>query len=129
MNDLKLGQPWDTIDPFGKYVLEGATLGMEFGLSGGSDLRLINDFDWLRQQFDIAYPQETAVEKEMNSQEITDLLDRFEYMYDGISDMRRLYNDKDSSLEHNPYSQHDYFLEVQTNLNYYEIIDTHFGEC
>ena len=98
---------WTTVGhdrPFGKYALEGATAGMEFGLSGGSDLRLINDFDWLRQQFDIAYPQETAVEKEMNSQEITDLLDRFEYMYDGISDMRRLYNDKDSSLEHNLYS-------------------------
>ena len=47
---------WTTVGhdrPFGKYALAGATAGMEFGLSGGSDLRLINDFNWLQQQFDL----------------------------------------------------------------------------
>ena len=45
---------WTTVGhdrPFGEYALAGATAGMEFGLSRGSDLRLINDFDWLRKQF------------------------------------------------------------------------------
>jgi hypothetical protein len=46
---------WTTVGhdrPFGEYALAGATAGMEFGLSGGSDLRLINDFEWLKSQFD-----------------------------------------------------------------------------
>ncbi len=45
---------WTTVGhdrPFGKYALAGATAGMEFGLSSGSDLRLINNFDWLKEQF------------------------------------------------------------------------------
>ena len=45
---------WTTVGhdrPFGEYALAGATAGMEFGLSGGSDLRLINDFNWLYEQF------------------------------------------------------------------------------
>ena len=91
---------WATVGhdrPFGNYALAGAAAGMEFGLSGGSDLRLINDFDWLKEQFDIAYPQESVEKSEIKAQEIVDLLDRFELMYDGISDVRRLYNDKDIS--------------------------------
>jgi hypothetical protein len=32
--------------------MAGATAGMEFGLSRGSDLGLINDFEWLRKKFD-----------------------------------------------------------------------------
>ena len=76
---------WTTVGqdrPFGQYALDGARAGMEFGLSDSVDLTLINDFDWLKQQFDIAYPQETVVQTEMKVQEIVDLLDRFEYMYD-----------------------------------------------
>ena len=45
---------WTTVGhdrPFGQYALAGATAGMEFGLSRGSDLRLINDFDWLKEKF------------------------------------------------------------------------------
>ena len=45
---------WTTVGhdrPFGEYALAGATAGMEFGLSRGSDLRLINDFDWLKEKF------------------------------------------------------------------------------
>ncbi len=45
---------WTTVGhdrPFGKYALAGATAGMEFGLSSGADLRLINDFNWLYEQF------------------------------------------------------------------------------
>ena len=46
---------WTTVGhdrPFGDYAMAGATAGMEFGLSRGSDLRLINDFDWLKKKFD-----------------------------------------------------------------------------
>ncbi len=49
---------WTTVGhdrPFGEYAMAGATAGMEFGLSGGSDLRLINDFDWLRTVYEQAY--------------------------------------------------------------------------
>jgi len=46
---------WRTVGhdrQYGDYAMAGATAGMEFGLSRGSDLRLINDFEWLRKQFD-----------------------------------------------------------------------------
>ena len=46
---------WTTVGhdrPYGKYALAGATAGMEFGLSRRSDLRLINNFEWLREKFD-----------------------------------------------------------------------------
>ena len=36
---------------FCEYAIRGARAGMEFGLSSGSDLRLINDFDWLQERF------------------------------------------------------------------------------
>ena len=45
---------WTTVGhdrPFGDYAMAGATAGMEFGLSRRSDIRLINDFDWLKEQF------------------------------------------------------------------------------
>jgi hypothetical protein len=32
-------------------ALRGANAGMQFGLSNSSDLNLINDFDWLKGQF------------------------------------------------------------------------------
>lgn len=37
---------------FCEYAIRGANAGMEFGLSSGADLRLINDFDWLKEKFD-----------------------------------------------------------------------------
>ena len=46
---------WTTVGkdkPFGKYCIKGASDGMEFGLSNGADLNLINNFDWLKEQFD-----------------------------------------------------------------------------
>tara|TARA_B100000212_G_scaffold279189_1_gene218905 strand:+ start:7107 stop:7790 length:684 start_codon:yes stop_codon:yes gene_type:complete len=36
---------------FCEFAIRGARAGMEFGLSSGSDLRLINDFDWLQERF------------------------------------------------------------------------------
>jgi hypothetical protein len=36
---------------FCEYAIRGARAGMEFGLSSGTDLRLINDFDWLKEKF------------------------------------------------------------------------------
>ena len=46
---------WTTVGQdrqYGEYALAGATAGMEFGLSSGSDLGLINNFEWLKEQFD-----------------------------------------------------------------------------
>ena len=48
-------QTWTTMGhdrPFGEYALAGATAGMEFGLSRRSDLGLINNFDWLRKEYE-----------------------------------------------------------------------------
>jgi len=45
---------WTTVGkdkPFGEYCIKGARAGMEFGLSNSSDLNLINNFDWLKEQF------------------------------------------------------------------------------
>ena len=45
---------WTTVGHdrlYGKYALAGAMAGMEFGLSRRSDLRLINDFEWLEEKF------------------------------------------------------------------------------
>ena len=36
---------------FGEYAIRGARAGMEFALSDGADLNLINDFDWLKEKF------------------------------------------------------------------------------
>ena len=46
---------WTTVGedrPFGKCAIKGAIAGREFGLSSKPNLQLINDFDWLRTQFD-----------------------------------------------------------------------------
>jgi len=45
---------WTTVGhdrPFGEYAVAGARAGMEFGFSSSSDIFLINDFDWLHEQF------------------------------------------------------------------------------
>jgi len=45
---------WTTVGqdrPFGEYAIKGAIAGREYGLSSGVDIRLINDFDWLYEQF------------------------------------------------------------------------------
>ena len=46
---------WTTVGgdvPFGKYAIAGAVAGRDFGLSSESDLQLINNFEWLKEQFD-----------------------------------------------------------------------------
>ena len=46
---------WTTVGgdvPFGEYAIKGAIAGREYGLSSGADLGLINNFKWLREQFD-----------------------------------------------------------------------------
>ena len=48
---------WTTVGldrEFGEYAIRGARAGMEFGLSSSNNLGLINDFDWLKEQFDAA---------------------------------------------------------------------------
>jgi len=45
---------WTTVGHdrlFGKYALAGAAAGVEFGLSSGADLGLINDFKWLKEKY------------------------------------------------------------------------------
>ena len=45
---------WTTVGhdrAFGEYAIRGANAGMEFGLSSRNDISLINDFDWLKEQF------------------------------------------------------------------------------
>lgn len=47
-------ETWTTVGHdrlFGEYAVAGATAGMEFGLSRRDDIRMINDFDWLKEQF------------------------------------------------------------------------------
>ena len=46
---------WTTVGRdrlFGEYAIRGARAGMGFGLSSSSDIRLINDFSWLKERFD-----------------------------------------------------------------------------
>jgi len=48
-------ETWTTVGldrDFGNYAIRGARAGREFGLSRSDDIRLINDFDWLKEQFD-----------------------------------------------------------------------------
>lgn len=37
---------------FREYAIRGANAGMQFGLSNSSDLNLINNFDWLRREYE-----------------------------------------------------------------------------
>lgn len=86
--------------PFGEYAIQGANAGVQYGLSG-ADLTLINDFDWLKQQFenqDNEIVEQVEPVKSTVDINIVDLLDRFELLYgENISNLRRMYNDKDLS--------------------------------
>jgi hypothetical protein len=44
---------WTTVSNgnFSEYAIRGANAGMEFGISNSNDIWLINDFDWLYEQF------------------------------------------------------------------------------
>jgi hypothetical protein len=45
---------WTTVGknrPFGEFALQGAIAGRNFGLFSGNSINLINDFDWLNNQF------------------------------------------------------------------------------
>ena len=45
---------WTTVGhdrEFGEYAIRGARAGMEFGLSNSNNIFLINDFEWLHEQF------------------------------------------------------------------------------
>ena len=39
---------------YGSYALNGANAGRKFGISNRSNISLINDFDWLKEQFNAA---------------------------------------------------------------------------
>ena len=108
---------WTTVGmdrPFGEFAIKGAIAGSEYGLSNGADLRLINDFNWLYEQFventDSAEEWQEQNDKPQKVKSIVpikkdndlpprdpfivDLLDRFEILYgDKVSNLRRFYND------------------------------------
>ena len=47
-------ETWCTVGkdrPYGSYAVAGARAGRKFGLSNSNDIKLINDFDWLYEQF------------------------------------------------------------------------------
>jgi len=47
-------ETWCTVGkdkPFGEYAISGANAGKEFGENNKSDITLINNFDWLHEQF------------------------------------------------------------------------------
>jgi hypothetical protein len=47
---------WTTMGmdrPFGEFAIKGAIAGREYGLSNGADLRLINDYNWIKDQYNI----------------------------------------------------------------------------
>tara|TARA_R110000851_G_scaffold87922_11_gene191720 strand:+ start:2380 stop:5130 length:2751 start_codon:yes stop_codon:yes gene_type:complete len=100
---------WQTVGesrPYGEYAIRGAKEGAGYGnanIGNTEALKKINDFDWLKQQFETQEPvdsvivQESKIEIKSND-DIVDLLDRFELLYQGdISNVRRVYNDKDLS--------------------------------
>lgn len=39
--------------PYGSYAIAGARAGRKFGLSDSNDIKLINDFDWLKERFNV----------------------------------------------------------------------------
>ena len=48
---------WCTVgedNPYGSYAIAGANAGRKFGISNRSNISLINDFDWLKEQFNAA---------------------------------------------------------------------------
>ena len=49
-------ETWCTVGSdrrYGNYAIAGANAGRKFGLSDNVDLKLINDFDWLKEQFNV----------------------------------------------------------------------------
>ena len=90
-NSIKIGLDWFPEKKIGNISIK---------FPDGADLKLINDFDWLEQQFNnqtVDKDTLTASPKVSNN-DIKDLLDRFELLYGGdIENVRRFYNDKDLS--------------------------------
>ena len=49
---------WTTVGhdrDFGRYAMDGARAGMEYGLSSRDNLQLINNFEWLKEKFNEQY--------------------------------------------------------------------------
>lgn len=52
---------WTTIGKnrtYGEYAIEGANAGRNFGLFAGNKINLINDFDWLKEQFNRSFKED-----------------------------------------------------------------------
>ena len=101
---------WQTVGkerPYGEWAIKGATAGTAYGRESQGDieaLKKINDFEWLEEQFKQSSQlldnetNITPIESTTANNDIIDLLDRFELLYEGdISNVRRMYNDKDLS--------------------------------
>lgn len=51
-------ETWCTVGedrPYGSYAIAGARAGRKFGISNSNDIKLINNFDWLEEQFNEQY--------------------------------------------------------------------------
>jgi hypothetical protein len=109
---------WQTVGKertYGEWAIKGAREGTAYGTANQGNteaLKKINDFDWLKQQFEKHILVDSDVVQEpvtptaastpapniTTNNDIVDLLDRFELLYQGnISDVRRMYNDRDLS--------------------------------
>ena len=99
---------------FGDFAHRGAVAGYKYGNENQNNieaLKQINDFNWLKSQFDaenkidninvdqpIIVTTATTNTNQSTDTDIIDLLDRFELLYgEDISNLRRMYNDKDLS--------------------------------
>lgn len=87
---------------YGQYAIDGAIAGRDYGKKHAgmlTELIKINDFDWLENQFNNFYKQDTIQETSQgDSEDIKNILDRFEILYQGdIEHVRRFYNDKELS--------------------------------
>ena len=97
---------------FADVVLQGAKAGVEYGTANKfnkDNLANINDFDWLLTQFEsrnnLAITLDPATTPLANdhipldtTDQIRDILDRFEFLYSGdLEHVRRMYNDNDLS--------------------------------
>ena len=89
----------DNTIPFSKFAVEGARAGREYGQTYKDDIKrlnLINDFDWLKENFDKTYDNEDTSKLDIfERQDIIDIIDRFELLYQGknIDSIRKFYND------------------------------------
>ena len=108
--------------PFANYAVDGARAGRTYGNQNKNNieqLNRINDFDWLKEQYNQNYGIAQEQPIELNQNEVKDLLDRFEILYQGpVTDIRRFYNDKDLNSLKRLVTGHEDIFKVLDNDPY-----------